>query len=183
MRDTGKLLGLAGVLAAAALAVGCVPALNCGSVPPEPEYTTRLSSTTAATTTRKPFTTHKHSQHTISWEEFSGEYKPRTTSGSRSTSTGTGTYTGTHTGTNTGTGTGTGSGLHSSTHTGSEVEEPFPNHTDMPQTITTTIQPEEPVQTEPPQTAPPETAPPQTAPPQTAPPQNDPPAVEAPVFE
>ncbi len=163
--------GLACVLAAAALAAGCVPALNYGSVPPEPEYTTKLTTTTAGSTTRKPFTTNSHKERTISWAEYSGTRAHSTT-----TRTGTGTS---ETGTNTGTYTGTGSNI---TGTGSDHEQGSSGSghtTDMPQTITSTVHsgdvtdPPTPPPTDPPQTTPAQTAPPQTAPPQTVPAQDE----------
>lgn len=159
--------GLACVLAAAALAAGCVPALNYGSVPPEPEYTTKLTTTTAGSTTRKPFTTNSHKERTISWAEYSGTR-------AHSTTTRTGTS---ETGTNTGTYTGTGSDI---TGTGSDHEQGSSGHTtDMPQTITSTVHsgevtdPPTPPPTDPPQTTPAQTAPPQTEPPQTVPAQDE----------
>lgn len=69
-----SLIGLAGVIAAASLAAGCVPALHYGSVPPEPEYTTKLTTTTVPVTTRSPFTTHRRKKHTISRDEIYGTY-------------------------------------------------------------------------------------------------------------
>ena len=79
MNQSVKLSVLASVLAAAALAAGCVPSLNYGSVPPEPKYTTKLTTTTATSATKKPFTTHKLRTGTISWEELNGpqEYTTR----------------------------------------------------------------------------------------------------------
>ena len=73
MDQTGKLAVLATILAMTALAAGCVPALDYGSVPPEPKITTKLTTTTAVSTTRKPFTTPKRRTGTVSWEELFGE--------------------------------------------------------------------------------------------------------------
>lgn len=156
MQSSGKLTALACVVAAAALAAGCVPAINYGSVPPDPELTTRITTTTLGTTARKPFTTRKHSAHTISWAEYSGEKRKSTTTGKYGTTVGSGTYTVTYTGTTTGISGTLGSGGQSLA----------PNETDMPQTVTQTVKPEEPV--DPPQTAAPVADPPHEEPPQTA---------------
>ena len=72
MDQTGKLAALASLLAVSALAAGCVPSLNYGSVPPEPKYTTKVTTTTATAATTKPFTTPKPRTGTISWEELNG---------------------------------------------------------------------------------------------------------------
>ena len=72
MNQTAKLAALASLLAASALAAGCVPSLNYGSVPPEPKYTTKVTTTTATGATTKPFTTPKPRTGTISWEELNG---------------------------------------------------------------------------------------------------------------
>ena len=183
MQSSGKMACLACVVAAAALAAGCVPAINYGSPPPEPEITTCLTTTTRGTTTRKPFTTRKHSAHTISWAEYSGEYKKSTTTGHKGTDSAAGTHTG---GTQTGTGTGlTGTGVHGTgtgTGTGAAGESiHIPDDTDMPQSVTQTVKPDEPVVEEPVETqapvvteAPHEDPPPQTDAPQTAAPQPPP---------
>ena len=72
MNQTAKLTILASLLAASALAAGCVPSLNYGSVPPEPKYTTKVTTTTATGATTHPFTTPKPRTGTISWEELNG---------------------------------------------------------------------------------------------------------------
>ncbi len=72
MNQSVKLAALATLLAASALAAGCVPSLNYGSVPPEPKYTTKVTTTTATSATKKPFTTPKPRTGTISWEELNG---------------------------------------------------------------------------------------------------------------
>ena len=69
-----SLMVLAGIIAAASLAAGCVPALHYGAVPPEPEYTTKFTTTTVPTTSRPAFTTHKRKKRTISWDELNGTY-------------------------------------------------------------------------------------------------------------
>lgn len=170
MRPNEKIVGFACVLAAAAFAAGCVPALDYGSVPPEPEYTTKITTTTAGTTKRKPFTTHSHKERTISWAEYSGTRARSTTTGKTGTGTSTtGTYTGTYTGTGSGI-TDTGSGYdpeHSSSHT-----------TDMPQTVTTTVHSDEASDDPGKQTTVPPVDPPQTDSPQTAPPQTEPPVAQ-----
>ena len=79
MNRTEKLAILASLVAAAALTAGCVPSLNYGSVPPEPKWTTKVTTTTATSATKKPFTTPKPRTGTISWEELNGpmEYATR----------------------------------------------------------------------------------------------------------
>ena len=72
MDQSVKLAALASLLAVSALAAGCVPSLNYGSVPPEPKYTTKVTTTTATAATTKPFTTPKPRTGTISWEELNG---------------------------------------------------------------------------------------------------------------
>jgi hypothetical protein len=72
VNQTAKLTILASLLAASALAAGCVPSLNYGSVPPEPKYTTKVTTTTATGATTHPFTTPKPRTGTISWEELNG---------------------------------------------------------------------------------------------------------------
>ena len=72
MNQTAKLAILASLLAASALAAGCVPSLNYGSAPPEPKYTTKVTTTTATGATTHPFTTPKPRTGTISWEELNG---------------------------------------------------------------------------------------------------------------
>lgn len=176
MKKTDFLLGFAGVIAMAALAAGCVPALDYGSVPPEPEYTTKYSMTAVETTTRKPFTTHSHAPHTISWGDYYG-YATKSSTKSKSTTTGTGTDMTYHTTsgdedddvidfgyTTKGTGT-TASGETARPET--QVTATVPSGETQQTDAAVTAPPE----TAPPQTAPPETAPPQTAPPETAPPQ------------
>ena len=72
MNQSAKLAVLASLLAASALAAGCVPSLNYGSAPPEPKYTTKVTTTTATGATTHPFTTPKPRTGTISWEELNG---------------------------------------------------------------------------------------------------------------
>ena len=69
-----SLMVLAGLIAAVSLTAGCVPALNYGSVPPEPKYTTKYTTTTVPTTERPAFTTHKRKTRTISYDELNGTY-------------------------------------------------------------------------------------------------------------
>lgn len=163
MNRTEKLAVLASVLAAAALAAGCVPSLNYGSVPPEPKYTTKVTTTTATSATKKPFTTPKPRTGTISWEELNGPqvYVTR----ARSTETAA-IY--------------TGYGVVGEAVGMSEVVRRRGDY-DLSESGDgqgqTAVQVTEPpvVQTEaPPQTAPPQTEPPQTAPPEVyVPPQQD----------
>ncbi len=189
MKRPELLLGFAGVIAMASLAVGCVPALNYGSVPPEPEYTTRFSTTTAAATTRKPFTTHSHAPHTISWGDYYG-YATRSSTRSKSTTTGNGSGTSYHTTSDDDEDvidfgyTTKGSGTTVSGESRPETQVTATAGNDSPQTAPVTGAPETAApETAPPQTAAPETAPPQTAAPETAPPQTaaPPPQTAAPV--
>ena len=152
MNQSAKLAVLASLLAASALAAGCVPSLNYGSVPPEPKYTTKVTTTTATGATTHPFTTPKPRTGTISWEELNGPLEHVTRA--RATEV---LYTGNYGGAI------TGNAVGRSNKSGADDDpDDQPVHTD--------IQYDEPsVVTE----AAPQTAAPQTAAPQTASPQTD----------
>ena len=174
MNQSVKLLTLACLLAASALAAGCVPSLNYGSVPPEPDYTTRLTTTTATSTTRKPFTTPKFRTGTISWEELNGSTQRRVYT-ERVKTVETQSYTAFRL-------------IGDDDSSGESANNDWPSYSNADEYLNSappqTAAEEDPVPVQgPPPTAPPQTAPPQTAPPQTAPPQTDPPDVYVPPQE